>query len=49
MLENLCLDHISFLNKIIIQRYEYQEINKTLIFIFFIILFVEDYIVFKKV
>lgn len=36
------------LNKIITQRYEYQEINKTLTFMFFIILFIKDYIVCKK-
>ena len=37
------------LNKIIIQRYQYQEINKILTFIVSIILFFKDYIVFKKV
>ena len=36
------------LNRIIIQKQEYWEINKTLTFIFFIILFIKDYIVFKK-
>lgn len=37
------------LNKIITQRYEYQEINKILTFIVFIILFIKNYIVFKKI
>ena len=36
------------LNRIITQKQEYLEINKTLTFIFFIILFIKDYIVFKK-
>ena len=36
------------LNRIIIQKQEYWGINKTLTFIFFIILFIKDYIVFKK-
>ena len=36
------------LNRIIIQKQEYWGINKTLTFIVFIILFIRDYIVFKK-